>query len=531
MKKIVVVGGGSAGGMASYTLKKLFPEKEIVTIKSKDIPIVGVGESLLGHFNQWLALVGLQDESWMKDCNSVYKLSIRFQYFFKKGDGGFHYPFGKPALDNTIAGFNDWQFKKILYPDTPHSNFAETYFPITSLVNANTIPSPEMGEKIELSTFNFKQDTSYQVDALEFGKWLLNKFRDDLKGTIIEDTVVDIKTNQDGIEYLQTKQHGKITADLFIDCTGFKSLLLGEALKEPFESYEDILINNSAWAARKPYTDKVKEMKNYTNCTAIENGWVWEIPLWNRMGTGYVYSDKFVSDEDALKEFQKHLGRDDLEFKNIKIRVGTYKRHFVKNVCAIGLSSCFIEPLESNGLLSIHEFLSKLVRVLKDRDNVSMFMKDQYNMAVKDQFRYFAEFVAMHYSLTSRNDTEYWRYILNKDYKLDFYNKKVASCFQDAAVWSFRDFFFPTVEAGSACIGTGMRYPATDEFALRYGTYSNDFAELKENWEKQIQFLNDRQKDWDIKASFCYPFEEYHRRFVYNDKSKIKASEQTSDLK
>ena len=160
-----------------------------------------------------------------------------------------------------------------------------------------------------------------------------------------------------------------------------------------------------------------------------------------------------------------------------------------------------------------------------------MFMKDQYNMAVKDQFRYFAEFVAMHYSLTSRNDTEYWRYILNKDYKLDFYNKKVASCFQDAAVWSFRDFFFPTVEAGSACIGTGMRYPATDEFALRYGTYSNDFAELKENWEKQIQFLNDRQKDWDIKASFCYPFEEYHRRFVYNDKSKIKASEQTSDLK
>ena len=97
-------------------------------------------------------------------------------------------------------------------------------------------------------------------------------------------------------KYLQTKQHGKITADLFIDCTGFKSLLLGEALKEPFESYEDILINNSAWAARKPYTDKVKEMKNYTNCTAIENGWVWEIPLWNRMGTGYVYSDKFVSD-------------------------------------------------------------------------------------------------------------------------------------------------------------------------------------------------------------------------------------------
>ena len=102
--------------------------------------------------------------------------------------------------------------------------------------------------------------------------------------------------------------------------TGFKSLLLGETFEEPFESLEDMLPNNSAWATRMPYTNREEELVPYTNCTAIENGWVWNIPLWDRIGTGYVYSDKFVDDETALKEFKRHLGRDDLEFKNIKMK-------------------------------------------------------------------------------------------------------------------------------------------------------------------------------------------------------------------
>jgi tryptophan halogenase len=97
------------------------------------------------------------------------------------------------------------------------------------------------------------------------------------------------------------------TADLFIDCTGFKSLLLGGALEEPFESKEDQLVNNRAWAIQLPYKDKEKELEPFTNGTAIENGWCWNIPLWSRLGTGYVYSDKYISDETALNEFKKHL--------------------------------------------------------------------------------------------------------------------------------------------------------------------------------------------------------------------------------
>ena len=146
-----------------------------------------------------------------------------------------------------------------------------------------------------------------------------------------------------------------------------------------------MLPNNSAWATRKPYKDKRNELVAYTNCTAIENGWVWNIPLWSRIGTGYVYSDKFVDDDTALKQFQKHLGTDELEFKKIKMRVGIHEKLWHKNVAAIGLSAGFIEPLESNGLFSVHEFVIKLVRAL-NREKVSQWDKDNYTYQCNKQF-------------------------------------------------------------------------------------------------------------------------------------------------
>ena len=119
--------------------------------------------------------------------------------------------------------------------------------------------------------------------------------------------VTDVKVDDSGVKELILDGSVPVKADLFIDCTGFKSLLLAGALKEPFESYADFLPNNSAWATKIKYKDAKKEMVPYTNCHAIENGWCWEIPLWHRWGTGYVFSDKFVSDDDALVEFKNHI--------------------------------------------------------------------------------------------------------------------------------------------------------------------------------------------------------------------------------
>ena len=516
MEIIIVLGGGSAGCMTAYTLKKLFPEKKIIMLQSKSIATIGVGESTLGQINQWLSLVGIEDKDFMKECNASYKLSIRFQDFYKKGDGGFHFPFGRPDKSNTIADFNDWHFKKIMHPETPVSDFADSYYPTMALVNQNKMFDSGK-EKINLGRYNFKQDTGYHFDATLFAQCLQKKFKE-IKGTIIEDDVVDVKTNEEGIDYLQTSKNGKLKADLFIDCTGFKSLLLGKTLKEPFISYEDILPNNSAWATRIQYKDKKKELVPYTNCTAIENGWVWNVPLWSRMGTGYAYSDKYISDEDALTQFKKYLKRDDLDFKQLKMKIGIHKRLFVKNVCAIGLAAGFIEPLEGNGLLSVHEFLIKLVRVLS-RGSVSNFTKEQFNLSCINSFRYFAEFVAIHYALSVRTDTPYWKAIQKREYNLKSLYKTTGSMFQDLVFWKFSNFSYAPDE-GASCICTGMNWGATDEFALKYGLPLNDLREMYPIWQQSVVNLEKRKRRWGDAVNDCLSLYDFLNKNIYHETNK-----------
>ena len=419
INKIVIVGGGSAGWMTACTLIQRLENREIVLIEDPNTPTVGVGESTLGFINDWLRLLQIKDTDFMKACNATYKLSIRFTDFYKKGSGSFHYPFGGIDTTGNKYAKNDWYLKKFMYPDTPLSDYADNMYPIMSLVNANRISREPI-----LPEYNFTRDAAYHFDAALFGAWLRDKFAVPKGVKHIQAKVKDIATDEDGIKKLVLDNGHEIYADLFIDCTGFRSILLGGALKEKFNSYEDILPNNSAWAAQVPYTDKKSQIVPYTDGHAIGNGWVWRIPLWNRMGMGYVYSDKYIDDDGALVEFKQHLKEhnqffEDQKFHKIKFKAGIYDRIWIKNVAAIGLSAGFIEPLESNGLYSVHMFLVRLLRALdrdKEEHRVTQFDKDGYNWACRVIFDNFAQFVAMHYSLSLRDDTEYWREAGNRSY-------------------------------------------------------------------------------------------------------------------
>jgi tryptophan halogenase len=492
MKNILVVGGGSAGVMSAYTFKKLFPEKNITILESEDIPTVGVGESTLGRINTWIKMVGLNEKDFIKKCNASLKMSIRFENFYKKGDGGFHYPFGAPFFNHP----NDWFMKKALYPETPLSDYAESYYPIMALVNSNKVST----EKFE--GYSYDSDVAYHFDATMFANWLKSEFVK-IGGVVEKGSVEKFNVNEDGIESIITDKQKKYTADLFIDCTGWKSVLLGGVLKEPFESYSNILPNNKAWAAHLPYTNKQEQLKPYTNCTALTNGWVWNIPLWSRIGTGYVYSDKYISDEEALKEFKTYLNRDDLNFRNLKMRVGLHERIFVKNVCAIGLSAGFIEPLESNGLLSVHVFLCNLVKIIKDRPIISNFLKDQFNTSCYKFFKIFSEFVASHYALSIRNDSEYWKDIQKRHYPMDKSYLKYDSHFQMNNHYNFDRHLYPKYETGMGCIGVGMNFCPTDENILKHDDYGNDLEVLKNKWSDVIQQMEERKQNWKDKIKDC----------------------------
>ena len=399
--KICIVGGGSAGWMSATTFVRCL-DAEVTLIESSNIDVSGVGESTLGKIQTWIDLVGIREDEidFIRETGATLKHSIKFTDFLEKGSGSFHYPFGDEPL---IHPQNWWDFKCNSPKDFLDRSYGEEVNPLGLLA--------------ERGKFDMNSEYAYHFDAIKFGQFLRKKYCTEVNHILGE--VIDCELGESGIKSLKVGSDKgfksyDIEADLFIDCTGFKSLLLGQFLQEPYISYESLLPNDSAWATHISYVDKEK-MCPYTECTAINNGWVWKIPLWDSIGTGYVNSSKHISHEDAKQEFIDHLGTSDCEFIHIPMKIGRYKRTWVKNVVAIGLSGGFIEPLESNGLFTVHQNLLALYKTLR-RGKVSQLLKDFYNKGMNVNFDTFADFVAVHYAFTKRTDTSYWKDIFNKEY-------------------------------------------------------------------------------------------------------------------
>lgn len=524
-EKITIVGGGSAGWMTAAILIKAFPDKQITVIESPNIPIVGVGESTLAHINDFVQFLEIDEQDFMAYTDASYKLSIKFTDFYEKDSGGFHYPFGTPVLDDTMDGLQDWFYRKALYPETPVQDFCRSYFPSMALIEENKFSENDQGQFLSFDpTFH----AAYHFDATKFGAWLRDRYAVPRGVTHIQAEVKDIVTSASGISFLILDDGSHISADLFVDCTGFKSLLLAQSLKEPFTSYSDMLPNNRAWATRVAYKDKQRELEPFTNCTAIENGWVWNIPLWSRIGTGYVYSDKYVNPEVAKEEFKQYLMSDkvvcpktreevdQLEFKDVPMRVGIHERTWVQNCVAIGLSAGFIEPLESNGLFSVHEFLFKLVKTLQ-RPAVTQWDIDVYNASCLNIFRNFAEFVALHYALSIRNDTDYWRANGRRVYseglpKLEpqsfqgFYELQHAKMFTNRA----------PINAGITRIAVGMNYPYLDAISARQHEI-RDKVDHKVVMQEWFDMLDKKKEYWKKMAQDEPSLYEYLKNRFYKD--------------
>ena len=521
LSNIVIVGGGSAGWMTATHLSNQHPQLKITLVESPNHATIGVGESTIQGMSNWLELQGLNDLSFLSETDGTLKLSIRFEDFYRKGAGSFHYPFGKMVVNQKDnLNNNSWFSKQNLHPNTPVSDFAECYYSQMAMVNTNTISEtfPE---------FNYKRDKALHFDATKFGQWLKNNvcIPNGVKHILKE--VKQVIQDEDGyIDHLILDDKEKITADLFIDCTGFKSLLLGETLKEPFIDFSPILPNNKAWATKIPYKNKEKDICSYTNCTAIDNGWVWKIPLWSRWGAGYVYSDKYVSDEDALDEFKEYLSskghtdHDNYEFKKIAMRVGRHKRVWVKNVLAIGLSAGFIEPLESNGLYSVHEFLNCFSSQMESRfPYVTSVDRENVNYGCCNLFDNFTKFVTMHYALSARDDTEYWRDIQRRDWvNVDplpddngtNYWKSLWKQYWGSGYWENT--------SGLNCIGAGMHWQPWGLTRQKIEQGIGDFNFYKKEMEQVTERLNTRKQIWNFQAKGLTSTYDFLKDKFYNKK-------------
>lgn len=502
IKKVIIVGGGSSGWMTAAAFSKQLPNIDLTLIESPNVPIIGVGESTIGHINEFLNLIGLKDEDWMSHCNATYKTSIKFIDFRenpKEQPHKFHYPFGFFDFTDKPRSIMDWFINKVHNPEIDNSNFAEFFHDSILMTDQNKLTKNEDGK---IRGFDFRTDTAYHMDASLFGSYLKEHVCLPTGMKHILDDVTTVNKNDDGyVSSISTKNSGDLEADLFIDCTGFRSLLLEQAMGVEFVSFHDTLMNDSAIATIIPYIDKDKEMENYTSCTAIDAGWVWNIPLWNRIGTGYVYSSKFATKEEAEAQFRKHLASNRMIFPNkeraeqaevrhIKIKHGVHKKAWEKNVIGVGLSNGFIEPLESTGLMLTHECITKIISLLKMREQrVTRFDVDTFNFAFYEQITGFKEFISQHYALSMRNDTPYWKHITeNVEYSKEMtqYIPAMQASNQDLASRLYRSRVFDNSSmSGIIYIAAGMGYNPVDSSKISYQNmkYFEDVEKQKEVYD------------------------------------------------
>jgi tryptophan halogenase len=371
----------------------------------------------------------------MPACHATYKNSIRFTNFRENKGESFHYPFIKGHdLVDKYKGLNTWGELTSEYPDDfPPEVFSELYAPSnTFLANYNKQTDNQNGI---LRLFNFKEDTAYHMNAALFGQYLKDHVALPNGVKHILNEIVSHEKDDDGnISKIVCKDGLELTADLWIDCTGFRSQLLEQWMGSEFISFDNILANDKAWACPIDYNDREKEMVNYTDCHALKNGWVWNTPLWTRIGKGYVFSTKFTTEEDAKEEFVEHIARvhgqqhaDKArnEMRLVHIKHGKRAKGWIKNVVGIGLSYGFVEPLESTGLLTTHENIIKLLEVLNRRNGyVSRMEKESYNHVVDVTVDGFASFVSIHYAFSMRTDTPYWKWATQEcDYQPEMFDK------------------------------------------------------------------------------------------------------------
>jgi tryptophan halogenase len=414
IKSIIVLGGGSSGWCSASALAKFCPDLSITVIESDIIPTVGVGESTIQYFNTFAKLLGLNDKEWMPFCNATYKTAIKFTDFNK--DAHYYAPFKHITNDNNLNQLLlDWSIISSIDSTITPDYFAKHIWPGTYLLDKNKLTDND-----KYLNFKLEDNTSYNLDASKFGLYLREHYCKP-KGVVhVEDTINQIIKNNDGGISELIGVTGKVyKADLFIDCTGFSSLLLEKSMGAEYKKYDELFNDKAVVFNSIPYTDKNAEMETYVNTIAKDYGWVWNIPLWNRISNGYVYSTKFTTDEQALEYLTTHVtevrGKNIAESQKpfyVNIKNGRHEKAWIKNVIGIGLSYGFIEPLGSTGLLLTQRGIMRLVTQLNARKfDYNSFDVENFNIFYGDLIDTLKDFYLIHFITTNREDTPYWKYI------------------------------------------------------------------------------------------------------------------------
>jgi tryptophan halogenase len=404
IKKVVIVGGGSAGWMTAAALSKVLGKDfcDIQLIESDTIGTVSVGEASIPQIAQFNSILGIDENDFIKKTHSTFKLGIEFKGWTADGSSYFH-PFGSFGKDMDAISFHHHWLKMFQQGKAP--DLGEYSLAALAAQQGRFMRPQDMGNS-PLSKITY----AFHFDATLYAAYL----RDfsEQRGVIrTEGKVVDVSLrHSDGfIDNVILDNGTKVEADLFIDCSGFRGLLIEGALKTGFIDWSEWLPCDSAVAM--PCMAKSQEsIKPFTRSTAQKAGWTWRIPLQHRIGNGYVYPSKYVSDDEAVSILREQMEGEPIGEPNfLRWKTGIRKQAWNKNCIAIGLAAGFVEPLESTGLHLVQSSISKLLGLFPTKE-FNQTDIDTFNEQSKTELEYIRDFIILHYKATDRDDSEFWRY-------------------------------------------------------------------------------------------------------------------------
>lgn len=404
ISKIVIVGGGSAGWMSAAACATAVEGGcQIELVESEDIGIVGVGEATIPAIKHFNAFVGIDEAEFMAATQASYKLGIRFTDWTELGDDYFH-PFG------TYGREFDWLplFQYFLQARSRGDTTRLQDYSLAWLASEkNRFAMPSHDPRSALSTLDY----AYHFDAVEYGRYL-RKIAEARGVKRTEGLVEHVeRAPEDGsVTALILKDGRRISGDFFIDCTGFKGLLIEEALGTGYDDWSNYLPADRAIAAPCPHGDVLTP---YTRSTAQTAGWRWRIPLQHRVGNGYVHCSNFISEDEATQTLLGQLEAPaSVSPRVLRFKTGKRKMAWNRNVLAIGLSAGFLEPLESTSLHLIHSGIMRFL-ALFPHGRLDTASAQEYNRLTAEEWLSVRDFLILHYTATKRNDSEFWRYVAN----------------------------------------------------------------------------------------------------------------------
>jgi len=401
--RVVILGGGTAGWMTAAALAKLLPgQADVHLVESEEIGIVGVGEATLPHLREFIRRLGLDEMEFMRQTRATFKLGIDFVDFGAIGERYIH-PFGAYGTDIAGVGFHHyWLRMKAAGQVPPICYFS---LPIVAARALRFAPVPEGGDFLD-SSYSY----AYQFDATRMAP-MLRAFAEAHGVRRSEGKVVDVERDAESgdIAALRTDRGDVIAGDLFVDCSGFRSLLIGETLGSPWEDWSQWLPCDRA--AALPCTAPEGAIEPYTRATAMPAGWRWRIPLQHRVGNGYVYSSAHLSDDEACSTILGAVEGEPLaDPRVLRFRAGRRTRSWDRNVVAIGLASGFLEPLESTSIHLVQQAVTRLVELFPER-RIDPADRDAFNTLVDREYDRIRDFLILHYHATRRDDSDFWNHV------------------------------------------------------------------------------------------------------------------------